>query len=391
MKRPTRVLHVLGRLDRGGVENWLRQVLHLIPRDQVAMDFLVHSDEPSAYDREVSELGARIIPCLHSRKPWLYAPGFLRALRTHGPYDIVHSHVQLYSGLVLALAARAGVKVRIAHSHNTGLDLGYSQSVARRAYEALMQFLLRRYATDQLACSRDAGAALLGPEWEKRPGARVFRYGIDVSAFGAAPLQRSELGLDDDAFVVAHVGSFRKQKNHRFLVEIAAHTIRLRPSSRFVLLGGGSLQKEIESQVARAGLSSQVLFAGERDDVPRVLRSCNAFVFPSLHEGLPLSVLEAQAAGLPSLVSDRVTREVTVAPDLTRFLPLERGAEEWARALLEFADATTPGVRTASSARLRQSEFDLERNAEDLVVLYRGQGLPEGHPSAAAGTRREWT
>jgi glycosyltransferase involved in cell wall biosynthesis len=380
-------MHVLGRLERGGVENWLRNVLRRVPRDQVAMDFLVHSDQPSAYDREVSGLGARIIPCLNPQKPWVYGPGFLRAMKEHGPYDVVHTHVEMYSGFVVALAAAAGVPVRIAHSHNTVHDLRYNPTLARRGYESLMHALLGRYATDVLACSHDAGAALFGQEWERRPGARVFRYGIDVAAFDAAPLPRSELGFDDDDFVVAHVGSFRKQKNHPFLVEIAAQTMRLRPRSRFVLIGGGPLQKEIEAQATRAGVSSRILFAGERDDVARVLRSCDAFVFPSLHEGLPLSVLEAQAAGLPCLVSDRVTREVTYVPSLARFLPIECSAEDWARSLIEFSDATTPAARSTGAASLRQSEFDLDRNARDLVELYRGAGQPGASHSVTASTR----
>lgn len=385
MSRPTRVLHVLGRLERGGVENWLRHLLRRIPRDQVAIDFLVHSDQPSAYDREVSEVGARIIPCLHPQRPWWYAPHFLRALRENGPYDVVHSHLQLYSGQVLALAALAGVKSRIAHSHNTALDLGYNRGLARRGYEASMRSLLRLSATGLLACSSDAGAALFGSGWESRPGASVFRYGIDVGAFGGAPLQRSVLGLEEDVFLVAHVGSFRKQKNHQFLVEIAAHAIRMRPATRFVLIGGGPLRREVEGQVARAGLSSQILFAGERDDVPGLLRACDAFVFPSLHEGLPLSVLEAQAAGLPSLVSDRVTREVMFVPDLARFLSLESGAEVWASTLIGLADATTPALRASGAASLRHSEFDLDRNARDLIDLYRGRDLPgHGRPAADA-------
>src|ERR1700733_11910503 len=129
-----RILHVLGKLDRGGVETWLVQVLRHIDRQKYQMDFLVHSESPGAYDEEVRALGSRIIPCLHPSNPVMYARNFRRALRQYGPYDVVHSHVHHYSGYVLTLAAMWGVPVRIAHSHNDTRAAEASTSIGRREY-----------------------------------------------------------------------------------------------------------------------------------------------------------------------------------------------------------------------------------------------------------------
>ena len=138
-----RILHVLGKLDYGGVETWLVQVLRHIDRQKYQMDFLVHTTDPGMYDEEVRALGARIIPCLGPSNPLQYALNFRRVLGEYGPYDVVHSHVHHYSGYVLMLAAMVGVTVRIAHSHNDTRSAESAKSVGRRAYRRIMQMMIR--------------------------------------------------------------------------------------------------------------------------------------------------------------------------------------------------------------------------------------------------------
>ena len=163
-----KILHVVGSLDRGGAETWLTQMLRHIDRQVYSMDFLVHTTEPGALDKEVMELGARIVPCLprlNDGNPLQYARNFRRILRECGPYDCVHSHIHHSSGYVLMLAAMMGVPVRIAHSHNDTSAIDRTCPSLRRMYSSGMDMLIRRFATLGIAVSRSAAPSLFSPSW----------------------------------------------------------------------------------------------------------------------------------------------------------------------------------------------------------------------------------
>ena len=271
-----RILHVVGKLDRGGAETWLVQVLRHIDRQKYQMDFLVHTTDPGAYNEEVRALGARIIPCLSPSNPLQYAFNFRRVLREHGPYDVVHSHVHHYSGYVLMLAATAGVRVRIAHSHSDTRSAEASKSVERRAYLRAMRTMIRAFATRGLAVSDEAGCDLFAPQWQDRTDKWQLQYlGIHLSRFeievNAEEVRRS-LGIPPDALVIGHVGRFCEPKNHAFLVEIAREVVRMEPRSFFLLVGDGPLRSAIEEKVRNYGLAKHFTFAGVRSDVSTLMK-----------------------------------------------------------------------------------------------------------------------
>jgi len=371
---PLRILHVVGALNRGGVETWLMHVLRHIDRSRFHFDFLVHTAQPAAYDDEARALGARIIPCLSPAQPLQYGRRFKRILREYGPYDVVHSHVHHFSGYTLRLAAQAGVPVRIAHSHSDTAAVERAASPARRAYLALMERWVQHCATTGLAASARAAAALFGPAWEQNQRLRLLYYGIDLAPF-RAPVDpaacRAELGLPPDALVIGHVGSFLPVKNHAFLVELAAEVVRREPRARFLFIGGGPLRPDIERQVQATGLSDHVICAGLRPDVPRLLRGAlNLFVMPSHYEGLPIASLEAQAAGLPVILSDVITTEADVIPELVQHLSLTAPLAVWADAVLA-ALAQRPSITSAEAlAQIATSPFTIERSVAELERLY---------------------
>ena len=248
-----RILHVLGKLDRGGVETWLVQVLRHIDREKYQMDFLVHTTDPGAYDEEVKALGARIIPCLRPSNPAMYAKNFFRILREHGPYDVVHSHVHHYSGYVLMLAAMAGVKARVAHSHTSAPEP--SAAITRRAYLRAMQHLIKRNATIGIAISTVAGDSLMAG-WQENSNWHLRPYGIETKPFGAivdSTAVRKELGLLPEALVVGHVGRFVDVKNHKFIIQVASELLKCNPNVAFLLVGDGPLRADIEMELARLG------------------------------------------------------------------------------------------------------------------------------------------
>ena len=375
--RPIRILHVLGQMQRGGVETWLTQVLRHINRDRFRMDFLVHITKPGAYDEEIRALGSLIIPCPLSRsRPWIYAANFKQILQDYGPYDIIHSHVHHFSGYVLRLAKQAGVPFCIAHSHN---DTSFEAQAGlyRRLYRTLTEWWVSRHATAGLGCSRKAAADLFGSQWNRNPHCWVLYYGIDLTPFqnrvDRAAVRR-EFGIPADAFVMGHVGRFDAQKNHEFLIEIAAEVAQREPKMRLLLVGEGALQPDIARRVWQMGLSDRVIFAGSRPDIGRLmLGAMDAFVFPSLHEGLGIVLLEAQAAGLPCLFSDVIPEEVDVVKPLVRRLSLSQQASEWAEVLLTYRDTTGAIAQSDALAWMATSPFNIKTSVKQLERIYQAQ------------------
>lgn len=374
--KPIRILHIVGGMTRGGIETWLMHVLRHLDPQQFRLDFLVHTDQPCAYDEELQRFGCQLHRCPHPDRPWQYARQFREILRRQGPYQIVHSHVHHFSGLPLRIAAQQGVPVRIAHSHNDTREIDSRAGWKRRLYLGLMNRWIRRYATQRLACSREAGLSLFGSQSPENPW-RIQYIGIDLDPFRHPvdrALVRAELGLPTDSLVVGHVGRFMEQKNHAFLIQIFNEVLRQEPRAHLLLVGEGPLKPAVENQVGELGLSHRVHFLGSRPDVPRLMRIMDVFVLPSLHEGLPLVGMEVQAADLPLVMTETVSPEMDVVPDLVRRLSLHQPASVWAEAVLTWAKTGSPLENREALSRVERCPFNIEQGIRDLQHLY-GEAL----------------
>ena len=354
-----RALVLLGGLNRGGAETWMVQVLRPLREKGVQVDFLVHEHGPFQYEALATQAGARILHCGGLRCPPLYAWNLFRILRRHGSYDVFHSHVHHFSGLPLMLTAMAGVPVRLVQSHLDTRKVDAESGTRRRAYIRLMQQLIWSFATAGTAVSEHAADALFPPDWREKSNWRVMLLGIDTSPF-ALPVDgkalRRELNIPEAATVVGHVGRFDAQKNHGFLLRIAAEYIRQDPCAVFLLVGDGPKRASVEQQAAELGIADSVRFAGVRSDVPALMVGVmDCFVLPSLFEGLPLVVLEAQAAGLPCLLSDAIAEETDRVPELVFRESLSRSAEIWARRLQQLHNVAGPSTRVLSLVDIGQS------------------------------------
>jgi glycosyltransferase involved in cell wall biosynthesis len=350
------------------------------------MDFLVHETEPGAYDEEAKQLGSKIIPC-PAPSPLAFAKNFRRVLREHGPYDVVHSHVHAYSGWVLRAAAKEGVPVRVAHSHTDRTNVASEQTLKRRMYRAVMGHLLRRYATAGLGISEAATASFFGDDWRRDPRWRIVYYGMNFSRIRAAgeserSIVRDELGLPRDAMVIGHVGNLLPVKNHRLLLDMTAELSRRRPPGaaplRLLLIGEGPSRSELQAQATKLGIRELVHFAGARPDVPRMLAAMDVFVFPSLWEGLGLAVVEAQAAGLPLVVSDRVPAEATVVPELVRRLSPDAPAASWADACAAAYESRGAVTKAEALGRVEAGAFNMDTCLREMAALYTGGGHARG-------------
>lgn len=369
--KPLRILHVVGSMARGGVETWLLHMLRHTERSHLHMDFLTLHGGAHAYDDEVRALGGRLLHCPGYQRPWRFARTFLRLVRAYGPYDVIHCHLQEYSGFVLWLAQRAAIPARIAHSHSDTTSRWVQRGLLRRLYLRQMQRWLARCATLRLAVSTQAAGLLFaasGSPWQH------FPCSIDLAPFDMpadARQVRAELGIAPDALVIGHVGRFVTPKNHRLLIEIAAHAVAAEPRAVLLLVGDGPLRPEVAQQARQAGLEGRVIFAGSRPDVARLLRGAiDVFVLPSHYEGLGLAGVEAQAAGLPCLFSNRVPPEADVVAPLVQRLSLNEPPAIWARAALAAGRRAAPIAHAAALAAVRQQGFDSVQGARRLERLY---------------------
>jgi glycosyltransferase involved in cell wall biosynthesis len=368
-----KVLHVLFRLDPGGVETWLMQVLRNLDCQRFKIDFLVHTSQKGIFDDEATALGAKILICPESSRLWAYPNKFLTLVKENGPYQIIHSHLPL-SGFILFLARWTQIPIRIYHCHNDETIRRKKVSWRRRFFLCMSNRLIHRYATHGLAVSRLTAFGNFGPDWESDGRWQILPAINDPAPF-MIPVNRrkirGDLGLPDSAFVLGHVGRFMAQKNHDFLIDIAAEVCCRLPNAHFLLVGDGPLRPTMEDKVARLGLTRQVTFMGIRTDVPRLMRGAmDAFIFPSLYEGMGMVVLEAQAAGLPCLITDTIPEEGTIIPELVRRVALRAGARGWAKAVLELGYHCGPMSVEEVRRRIQGSLFDLQSNVLHLEELY---------------------
>ncbi|AFM25492.1 glycosyltransferase family 1 protein [Desulfomonile tiedjei] len=374
-RRPRRILHVLDSMERGGIATWLMTVLRHIERDTFHLDFLVHTDEPCAYDEEARSLGARVIPCPEYRNIVTYCRTFSRILKEYGPYDVLHGHCHRFSGVNLWLAKRARIPVRIAHSHSDLRSVANEWGISRRAYLAFMDKALERYATLGLAAGRLAAEDLFGPKWETHPKRRILFCGIDFSPFHETHERhtiRAEMGLNPTDKIVAHVGRFTQPKNCPFVLEVFSHALNRDSNLRLVFIGNGPLQGEIQEKVSALGLQGHVRFLGSRPDVPRILSAVDLFLFPSLYEGMGLAVIEAQASGLPCLISENIPHEADIVLELITRLPLSLTADRWAENVISLLHADRPVTADEALRTAEESQFNIRHSLGELELIYLG-------------------
>lgn len=383
-KDAIRILHVVDGLERGGITGWLVSILRNLRCDEFRMDFLVHTDRACAYDAEASNLGARVIRCPDYRRPWSYSRRFLSIVKQYGPYDIVHSHCHRFSGFIFLLAHRARIPVRIAQGHTSSSGFPSRRGPARRGYYWLMDRWIDRYCTTGLAVSPGAARDLFGPAWESRGLCRLLHSGIDTEPFHRPfdrAAVRSELGLSPGALVVGHVGRFTPPKNHIFLLEVFAAALRMEPKLRLVLIGDGAEEDSVRRKAKELALDDSVVFLGSRPDVPRLLLGAiDLFLFPSLSEGLGLAFLEAQAAGLPCIVSANVPEETDVVRPLITRLSLDLPAQDWAEQLIRAGTAPPVIPREDALKKIEDSPFTISSSLRALQEVYRMVKIPQKGP-----------
>lgn len=369
---PIRILHVLGRLDRGGAETMVMNLYRQIDRSCIQFDFVLHTEEECAYSEEVRLLGGRIfsVPAFAAARALHYRHAWEALLAGHPEWKVLHSHIRSTASLYLPIARQQGIHT-IIHSHNTASGSGLSAVV-----KTLLQYPLRFQADELFACSLAAGEWLYGRKACGSSRFHLLKNAIDTGHFAYREEKRKRcreaLGISREALVIGHVGRFEEQKNHRFLLDIFAAFQQKIPDAVLLLIGEGGLEKAVKHKAEELGLSG-VHFLGVRTDVDELLCAMDVFLFPSLFEGLPVTLIEAQATGLPVIASDTITDEVKVTPLVQMCSPFE-SAEKWADAVGRIYGEHGPQSRTEESENavraIGQAGYDITQTADWLERFY---------------------
>lgn len=362
MQEPIRVCQVVGNMNGGGVEQVVMNYYHHANRSKVQFDFIVTDSSTIVPKEEIEALGGRVFVVPAYTKLPAFESVLHGLFREHSEWKIVHSHMNALNVFPLHQAKKAGVPVRISHSHSTA---GKGE-MAKNIVKAILRMQANRYPTHRFACSKFAGDWLFG---EGTPY-EVMYNAIDLSRFWfsetARAKVRADLGLAGNQTVIGHVGRFMPQKNHAFLLEVFAKACKKRDDLVLVCVGSGGAEAVVESLVAERGLSDRVKFLGQRSDVNELYQAFDVFALPSLYEGLCLVGVEAQAAGLPCLFSDAITREVDVTGK-SSFLPIDE-PDVWVDAFCEIEPKSN--AERAGTDRFDFSDYDIVQQGSRLTNRY---------------------
>lgn len=356
---PIRILHVVTYMGRGGLETMLMNYYRHIDRSLIQFDFLAHRDFRADYDDEIESLGGKIYH-LPRLVPWStsYHEALDDFFTEHTEYRIVHVHQDCLSSVILKVAKKHGVPVRIAHSHSNNQDKDIKYPI-----KLFFRKQIPKYASHLLACGQEAGAWMFcGAKFQ------VLNNAIDAKQYQYNPARakqiRNVLGIPTGSFVVGHVGRFAPPKNHAFLLDIFLEIQKRQKNAVLLLVGDGNLRKTIEDKVKAIGLSREVIFTGMRSDVPNLMQAMDVFVFPSLYEGLGIVAIEAQAAGLPCILSEGVPMAACITDRVQR-ISLSKSPSFWANQIL----TQSKGHEDTYQAVV-EAGFDISQNVKWLQDFY---------------------
>ena len=364
---PIRVAHIMGYMAGGGVEATTMNHYRLLDHAKVQYDFIVYKDSPNVPLEEIKNYGGRVFyvpPIMHLNS---FENELSQILQITNP-DIVHSNLNALSVFPLRVAKKAGIPIRIAHSHSTS----NSKEPLRNAAKRILRLRSKVYPTHLASCSIDSAIWLFGKQAVENRKVRYIKNAIDLPHYAFNTSHRNELrkqyGLEGK-HVLGQIGRFTSQKNYSFSMDVVAKLVSLDPNMIFVALGSGNLMQQIKQKAISLNISDHVMLLGNQNNAHAWYSAFDALLFPSLYEGLPLTMIEAQAAGLPIIASDRVTPEAFIDEELITVLPLNSPTTIWAHKVTE-AFKQTSHNRQVNIDRFTQEGYEIHESASRLQNWY---------------------
>lgn len=358
-----RILQISASLQIGGAEKVTRDIGFYADSKEYDIHYIVFGDTIGDYEQELLDHGCKIF---HWKYPQESYPAYFRALITlmqANHYDAVHAHTMFSIGWAMLAARLCGVPIRIAHAHSA---MGIDKSIKRQIYEKVMRPLILRNATTLVACGNAAGIKLYGKSAYEKRGICILN-GIDTSAFSYDPEAgariRKELALED-SFVIGHVGHMAYVKNQSFLIRLMPRVLKRKPNAKLLMLGDGDDRPKLQRLIKKHDLEDCVIMTGNVRNVPDYLSAMDVFAFPSRFEGMPLSIVEVQANGLPCVLSTGVPRDVYLT-DLIHPLSLDC-VDDWIDRICSLKRDNP----SRYAALLKEAGFDKEGFINAIMKLY---------------------
>jgi len=376
MMRKKKILQVTSCFQIGGTEAYIMNNFRNINKDQFQFDFWFFRHEDSPYADEIRSLGGNIyygeLPSANNIIPFIKS--LVKHIKENGPYDAIHAHINIANAWVMFAAFLARIKIRISHSHSTaGKD---TKSIIKKIYFKFQEYIIKIFATKKIACSKIAGDYLYGENYFMNYG-QVCNNGIDINNFLHVDkynieVLKKEFFIPEDNFVIGNITRFDLNKNTQFVVAVFKEILRIKSNSILILGGvdGGQLSS-IKEKVHILGMDDKVRFIGVRKDINVCLKLLNAYIFPSLFEGLPIALLEVQAGGLQCYASTEVSKEVDMGLGTVTFLDMNKGERYWAEYILDHyieIDLDEAGIRDAFD----NAGYSIHSSVVNLEKIYAG-------------------
>lgn len=359
-----RVLCIISNMNAGGAETFLMKLYRRLDKTKYQMDFCINVFDKCFYEEEILALGGKIyrIPSKSASRS-SFEKQLYGIIKTSCYNYVLRITSSALGFMDLRIACKAGAKVCAARSSNSSDGGSLKSKVAHR----LGRILYGKYVNVKIAPSDLAAEYTFGKKAYESGDVNILHNAIDIDQYGFnADMRcriRSEFGLSDDTTIIGHVGRFMTQKNHDFLLEVFSEYLKINEKSTLMLVGGGELESAIKQKASELGILDKITFTGVRSDVPALLSAMDVFVFPSLYEGMPNTVIEAQATGLPCIISDTITREADIT-GLVSFLPLG-DAEKWSN----YIKKVPRKARVTPVRQFKDNCYDIESATEQFVKL----------------------
>lgn len=366
METPVRILQVVNSLHFGGLQSFIINLYHNMDRRQIQFDFIVIPESEIGLYDEAKQMGARIYVCPRYKfvNYFSYIAWWNRFFQMHPEYKVIHGHVRSTSAIYLSIAKKYGLKT-IAHSHSTSNGNGFLGII-----KTLMQYRTRYIADYMFACSDIAGQWMFGKKTLNKSNYRMIPNGIDLKRFEYSVEKRNAIrkaiGVKDKDFLIGHIGRFTIPKNHIFLVNLFAAYLEKYPDSCLLMVGDGELWDTVKKECQKLHILDRVIMPGAKSNTEEYYQAMDVFVFPSLWEGLPVTVVEAQASGLPCIISDTITKEVKLTT-LVKYLSLKRESD-WIETIEKYRKRKREGCEHKDLLML--NKFDSQRVAAELSSFY---------------------
>ena len=352
-------------MNTGGAETFLMKTLRAIDTTKYQMDFCVNVQEKGYYDDEIYALGGKIFRIPSKSENVKAFKKQLTEIVQKEKYEYVFRITSNGAGFMdLKIAKKAGARVCSARSSNSSDGNSIKSKIAHR----LGRLLYRKYVDVKFAPSDLAAEYTFGKKAVQKGAVSILHNGVDLNVFGFDETGRenirAEFGISPSQTVIGHIGRFMSQKNHTFLLDIFRQIYAQDNNAVLLLVGKGELETQIREKIKALGLERNVIFTGVRSDIPKLLSAMDVFVFPSFYEGMPNTVIEAQATGLPCVIADTITKEADIT-GLVQYLPLTDSVEEWAQVAIRAISKE----RKNTKDDFINNKYDIESVAKEFVRL----------------------